>query len=123
MLDVFIKPTLLGESCHTGWAEHHSLKSLRVGELQIDWLRSEDLKEEKSVTAPILIIAVDAICRCQELETKRGPNGRAFGWFLLSPWRWYWCSTSFHGKTMAVLARRQGPGLIRLPVGPRFALI
>jgi hypothetical protein len=28
-----------------------------VGELQMDWLRSEDLKEEKSVTAPITIIA------------------------------------------------------------------
>jgi hypothetical protein len=29
-----------------------------VGELQMDWLRSEDLKEEKNVTAPIAIIAV-----------------------------------------------------------------
>jgi hypothetical protein len=28
-----------------------------VGELQMDWLRSEDLKEEKNVTAPIVIIA------------------------------------------------------------------
>jgi hypothetical protein len=28
-----------------------------VGELQMDWLRSEDLKEEKSVTALITIIA------------------------------------------------------------------
>jgi hypothetical protein len=28
-----------------------------VGELQMDWLRSEDLKEEKNVTAPIGIIA------------------------------------------------------------------
>jgi hypothetical protein len=27
------------------------------GELQMDWLRSEDLKEEKNVTAPIVIIA------------------------------------------------------------------
>jgi hypothetical protein len=25
--------------------------------LQMDWLRSEDLKEEKNVTAPIVIIA------------------------------------------------------------------
>jgi hypothetical protein len=32
----------------------------KMGELQMDWLRSEDLKEEKNVTAPIDIIAVDA---------------------------------------------------------------
>jgi len=25
----------------------------KVGELQMDWLRSEDLKEEKIITAPI----------------------------------------------------------------------
>jgi hypothetical protein len=29
-----------------------------VGELQMDWLRSEDLKEEKVVTTPSLIVAV-----------------------------------------------------------------
>jgi len=29
----------------------------KVGELQMDWLRSEDLKEEKNVTTPIAIIA------------------------------------------------------------------
>jgi hypothetical protein len=34
-----------------------SLKSLKVGELQMDWLRSEDLKEEKDVTAPTSIVA------------------------------------------------------------------
>jgi hypothetical protein len=28
-----------------------------VGELQMDWLRSEDLKEEKVVTTPRIIIA------------------------------------------------------------------
>jgi hypothetical protein len=28
-----------------------------MGELQMDWLSSEDLKEEKVVTAPRLIIA------------------------------------------------------------------
>jgi hypothetical protein len=32
-------------------------------ELQMDWLRSEDLKEEKNVTTPIIIIAVKALCR------------------------------------------------------------
>jgi alpha-beta hydrolase superfamily lysophospholipase len=29
----------------------------KVGELQMDWLRSEDLKEEEDVTAPTLIVA------------------------------------------------------------------
>jgi hypothetical protein len=28
--------------------DHHSLKSLRWEKLQMDWLRSEDLKEEKA---------------------------------------------------------------------------
>jgi hypothetical protein len=32
----------------------------KMGELQMDWLRSEDLKEEKNVTAPVGIIAVKA---------------------------------------------------------------
>ena len=32
----------------------------------MDWLRSEDLKEEKNVTAPIVIIALHALCRCHE---------------------------------------------------------
>jgi hypothetical protein len=31
----------------------------KVGELQMDWLRSEDLKEEKNVTASTLILAVE----------------------------------------------------------------
>jgi hypothetical protein len=30
-----------------------------VGELQMDCLRSEDLKEEKNATAPVVIIAVE----------------------------------------------------------------
>jgi hypothetical protein len=29
----------------------------KMGELQMDWLSSEDLKEEKVITAPLLIIA------------------------------------------------------------------
>jgi hypothetical protein len=29
-----------------------SLKNPKVGKLQMDWLRSEDLKEEKVVTTP-----------------------------------------------------------------------
>ena len=32
----------------------------------MDWLRSEDLKEEKNVTAPTVIIAVHALCRFEE---------------------------------------------------------
>jgi len=32
-----------------------------VGKLQMDWLRSEDLKEEKNVTASVVIIAVEAL--------------------------------------------------------------
>jgi hypothetical protein len=32
----------------------------------MDWLRSEDLKEEKTVTAPTVIVAVIAVCRCYE---------------------------------------------------------
>jgi hypothetical protein len=28
-----------------------------VGELQMDWLRSEDLKEEKVTTTPVFIVA------------------------------------------------------------------
>jgi hypothetical protein len=31
----------------------------KVGELQMDWLRSEDLKEEKHVTASVVILAVE----------------------------------------------------------------
>ena len=34
-----------------------SRENPKVGELQMDWLRSEDLKEEKNVIAPIAIIA------------------------------------------------------------------
>jgi hypothetical protein len=33
------------------------LKKPNVGELQMDWLRSEDLKEEKNVTAPVVTVA------------------------------------------------------------------
>jgi hypothetical protein len=29
----------------------------KVGELQMDWLSSEDLKEEKIITAPVSIVA------------------------------------------------------------------
>jgi hypothetical protein len=32
----------------TGWAGHSLVEKPKVGELQMDWLRSEDLKEEKT---------------------------------------------------------------------------
>jgi hypothetical protein len=55
----------------------------------MDWLRSEDLKEEKNVTTPIIITAVEepsALCRCQaergaqfqELAEKAGRFGSDF---------------------------------------------
>jgi hypothetical protein len=66
-----IKATLLGESCiKPNEQTTHSQKSLRVGELQMDWLRSEDLKEAKNVTAPIVIIAVHPHCRCQRVAVR-----------------------------------------------------
>lgn len=34
----------------------------KVEELQMDWLRSEDLNEEKNVTASAVIIAVGVYC-------------------------------------------------------------
>jgi len=34
-----------------------SSENPKVGGLQMDWLRSEDLKEEKVVTTPVLIVA------------------------------------------------------------------
>ena len=36
----------------------------------MDWLRSEDLKEEKNVTTPVVIIAAMPFCRWG-IETQR----------------------------------------------------
>jgi hypothetical protein len=50
------------------WADHSRAEKPKVGELQMDWLRSEDLKEEKEVTASIPIIAVEermTLSRCR----------------------------------------------------------
>jgi len=59
ILGAFIRPTLLGEVLHeTEWADHPLAEKPKMEELQMDWLRSEDLKEEKNVTAPAIIIAV-----------------------------------------------------------------
>src|ERR1039458_822844 len=54
----------------TGRADHALAEKPKVEELQMDWLRSEDLKEEKNVTAPIVIIAVHALCRCQRVARR-----------------------------------------------------
>ena len=68
MLIAFMKATLRGESCtKTEWADYSLAEKPKVGELQMDWLRSEDLKEEKNETAPIVIIAVHSPCRSQEV--------------------------------------------------------
>ena len=59
ILGAFIKATLLGEVLRqTEWADHSLAEKPKVEQLQMDWLRSEDLKEEKDVTAPVIIIAV-----------------------------------------------------------------
>lgn len=39
------------------WLDRSLAEKPKVGELQMNWLRSEDLKEEKNVTAPTCIIA------------------------------------------------------------------
>ena len=44
----------------TEWADCSLAEKPKTGELQMDWLRSEDLKEEKNVTTPKTIIAVYA---------------------------------------------------------------
>ena len=56
------KATLLGESCTNGMGRLLLAEKPKVEELQMDWLRSEDLKEEENVTAPVLIIAVAETC-------------------------------------------------------------
>ena len=35
----------------------------------MDWLRSEDLNEEKNVTTPMVILAFHALCRWQEWQS------------------------------------------------------
>jgi hypothetical protein len=57
ILMTFTKRPFLASPASTGWADCCAEKP-KVEELQMDWLRSEDLKEEKNVTAPVVIIAV-----------------------------------------------------------------
>jgi hypothetical protein len=54
-------------------ADHSLAEKPKVGKLQMDWLRSEDLKEEKNVTAPRFIVAAYALYR---LPT----TGEAYHW-------------------------------------------
>jgi hypothetical protein len=54
-----------------GWLKQSLAEKPKVGELQMDWLRSEDLKEEKNETAPIITIAFRAHCRCEKWRGVR----------------------------------------------------
>ena len=58
-----------------------SLKSLRMGELQMNWLRSEDLKEVKVATAPFISLAVNEERRLIKIDlyTGRTPNHKNMG--------------------------------------------
>jgi len=49
----------------------------------MDWLRSEDLKEEKNVTAPAIIIAVSG--SCFSLVVTSGCEGVALSMLRISP--------------------------------------
>ena len=64
----------------TGWVEHSLAEKPKVEKLQMDWLRSEDLKEEKNVTAPIAIIAFCALCRVRSGEAVVVATGEAYHW-------------------------------------------
>ena len=68
------KATLLGESRTNGMGRLLLAEKPKVEELQMDWLRSEDLKEEKNVTAPVVIIAVVETMH-PSLPTGRQTNG------------------------------------------------
>jgi len=79
ILVAFVGATFLGECCT--WADYSFVEKPKMGELQMYWLRSEDLKEEKNVTAPLTIIAVKALYRCP-VEARRtmghAPNKSRF---------------------------------------------
>jgi hypothetical protein len=51
------RPSQSARSLRTKWANPSLAEKPKVGELQMDWLRSEDLKEEKNVTASTTMIA------------------------------------------------------------------
>ena len=86
ILVALIRATLLGEFCidqanrarslRTKWANPSLAEKPKVGELQMDWLRSEDLKEEKNVTASTTMIAALPLWRRQEV----GVRGAVLSW-------------------------------------------
>lgn len=47
----------LASAAPNGMVDRSLAEKPKVGELQMDWPRSEDLKEEKDVTAPTSIVA------------------------------------------------------------------
>jgi hypothetical protein len=56
--DIAESNRLRTRSLQTAWVDRSLAEKPKVGELQMDWLRSEDLKEEKNVASPRIIIAV-----------------------------------------------------------------
>jgi hypothetical protein len=52
ILMTFTKRPFLASLAPMGLADCCLAETPKVGELQMNWLRSEDLKEEKNVTAP-----------------------------------------------------------------------
>jgi hypothetical protein len=59
----------------------------KVEELQMDWLRSEDLKEEKNVTASMVIIAVEVVIYC----SLSLPSGQVFADLKVGSKAGRWC--------------------------------
>jgi hypothetical protein len=106
ILVAFIRATLLGEFCidqasrarslRTKWANPSLAEKPKVGELQMDWLRSEDLKEEKNVTASTTMIAALPLWRRQEA-------GR--------------CGPFFHGINLKAAAEQNGRVVSKNPFG------
>ena len=106
ILVAFIRATLLGEFCidqasrarslRTKWANPSLAEKPKVGKLQMDWLRSEDLKEEKNVTASTTIIAALPLWRRQEAG-RRGPF--------------------FHGNNLQAAAEQNGRVVSKNPFG------
>ena len=61
----FIKSDPSWRVLHRTARAHRSLaEKPKKRELQMDWLRSEDLKEEKKLTASVIMIAAIALRRC-----------------------------------------------------------
>ncbi len=93
ILVAFIRATLLGEfgldqASQARWLRTRSNPSLaekpKVGELQMDWLRSEDLKEEKNVTASTTIIAAPplGVAKLQEVSDRAVCRQPFFGGYF-----------------------------------------